>query len=29
MSLSTHVLDATLGVPAADLPVRLEVRSDE
>lgn len=29
MSLSTHVLDAALGAPAADLALRLEVRSGE
>ena len=29
MSLSTHVLDATLGRPAAGVPVRLERRGDD
>jgi 5-hydroxyisourate hydrolase len=28
MTLSTHVLDATLGRPAAGVPVRLERRGD-
>lgn len=29
MSLSTHVLDAALGAPAADLALHLDVRSGE
>jgi 5-hydroxyisourate hydrolase len=28
MSLSTHILDTSLGRPAPDVPVRLEVRGD-
>jgi 5-hydroxyisourate hydrolase len=27
MTLSTHVLDTTIGGPAAELPVRLDVRT--
>ncbi|MGH3881252.1 MAG: hydroxyisourate hydrolase [Actinophytocola sp.] len=28
MSLSTHVLDTSIGRPAAEVPVRLEARGD-
>lgn len=28
MSLSTHVLDTSVGRPAADVPVRLEARAE-
>ncbi|OLF17937.1 hydroxyisourate hydrolase [Actinophytocola xanthii] len=29
MSLSTHVLDTSVGRPAPDVPVRLEARGDD